>query len=191
MTTPTRPVLRYHGGKWRLAPWILTFLPPHRSYVEPFGGARFSFLAANVSDASGSTIFPGSVVRQFGPIRIGFIGMTLKDTRTLVTLAGVAGLTFADEAQTANALVRKLKAAGANAIVLLIHQGGKAPQIFREAGCDGLAGPILDIMDKLDPAISVIVSGHTHQAYTCRVNRGGAERLVQAALYSLPSSLTT
>lgn len=35
----SRPVLRYHGGKFRLAPWILSFFPPHRCYVEPFGGA--------------------------------------------------------------------------------------------------------------------------------------------------------
>lgn len=38
-TSPTRPVLRWHGGKWRLAPWIIAHLPPHRVYVEPFGGA--------------------------------------------------------------------------------------------------------------------------------------------------------
>lgn len=38
MSAPTRPVLRYHGGKWRLAPWIIGFFPPHRVYVEPFGG---------------------------------------------------------------------------------------------------------------------------------------------------------
>lgn len=34
----SRPVLRYHGGKWMLAPWIIDNLPPHRIYVEPFGG---------------------------------------------------------------------------------------------------------------------------------------------------------
>lgn len=39
MTAPTRPVLRWHGGKWRLAPWILDHMPSHRIYVEPFGGA--------------------------------------------------------------------------------------------------------------------------------------------------------
>lgn len=37
--TITRPALRYHGGKFRLAPWVLEFFPPHQAYVEPFGGA--------------------------------------------------------------------------------------------------------------------------------------------------------
>ncbi len=37
--TPNRPVLRWHGGKWRLAPWIIRNFPRHRAYVEPFGGA--------------------------------------------------------------------------------------------------------------------------------------------------------
>ncbi len=39
MTAVTRPALRYHGSKYRLAPWIIDFFPPHRVYVEPFGGA--------------------------------------------------------------------------------------------------------------------------------------------------------
>lgn len=39
MLTPiTRPALRYHGGKFRLAPWIIKHFPPHRVYTETFGG---------------------------------------------------------------------------------------------------------------------------------------------------------
>lgn len=39
IASPQRPALRYHGGKWMLAPWIMAHFPAHRTYVEPFGGA--------------------------------------------------------------------------------------------------------------------------------------------------------
>lgn len=38
MSKPTRPPLRYHGGKWRAADKIIPLMPPHMTYVEPFGG---------------------------------------------------------------------------------------------------------------------------------------------------------
>ncbi|MFN2473025.1 MAG: bifunctional UDP-sugar hydrolase/5'-nucleotidase [Sphingomicrobium sp.] len=149
--------------------------------LEPFKGANFRYLAANVRKEDGETLFDPATVRQIGPVKIGFIGMTLRDTGSLVTPAGVAGLHFEDEATTANALVPRLKAAGADAIVLLIHQGGKVPETFRLDGCEGLSGAILPILDKLDPAIRIVVSGHTHHAYACEIERGGAKRLLTSA----------
>ena len=149
--------------------------------LERFAGARFQYLAANTFRADGSTIFPPSAIRRFGPIKIGFIGMTLKQTSNLVTPSGVAGLRFADEAATANALVPRLRAAGADTVVLLIHQGGKVPESYHLRDCDGLSGDILPILDKLDPAIATVVSGHTHHAYACEIERGGAKRLLTSA----------
>jgi 5'-nucleotidase len=150
--------------------------------LEPFGGAKFRYLAANVVRADGSTIFPAYAIKQVGPIRIGFIGMTLKGTQNLVTPSGVRGLTFKDEAETANALVPQLKAQGADAIVLLIHQGGKTQEFTRGDGCEGLKGDIVPILKKLDPAITTVVSGHTHWAYVCRGTPGIADgRLLTSA----------
>ena len=154
--------------------------------VEPFGGARFRYLAANVVQVDGSTIFPSTGLKTFqtaaGPITIGFIGMTLKGTEHLVTPSGVKGLTFEDEAATANALVPQLKAQGADTIVLLIHQGGKTKQFTTGNGCDGLSGDIVPILKKLDPAIATVISGHTHWAYVCRNTPGIADgRLLTSA----------
>ena len=149
--------------------------------VEPFAGARFRYLAANVVQADGTTVFPATGIKRFGPITVGFIGMTLKGTASLVTPSGVKGLSFADEAATANALVPKLKAEGADAIVLLIHQGGKLPQFTTGNGCDGLYGDILPILPKLDPAITTVVSGHTHWAYVCSGTETGTGRLMTSA----------
>jgi len=154
--------------------------------VEPFAGARFRYLAANVVQADGSTIFPATGLKRFdtpaGAITIGFIGMTLKGTASLVTPSGVKGLSFKDEAETANALVPRLKAHGADTIVLLIHQGGKLPKFTTGNGCEGLYGEILPILGKLDPAITTIVSGHTHWAYVCRgTPQVGAGRLLTSA----------
>jgi 5'-nucleotidase len=149
--------------------------------LEPFAGARFQYLAANVQRDDGSTLFPATAIRQVGPIRIGFIGETLQGTGTIVSPGGVAGLHFAPEAATANALVPQLKAQGADAIVLLIHQGGKVPGSFDEQGCEGLTGDILPILDQLDPAITTVISGHTHNAYACTLQRGGAARLLTSA----------
>jgi 5'-nucleotidase len=134
-----------------------------------YPGAKFQYLAANVVDiATGKTLFPAYAIRNMGGVKVGFIGMTLKDTPSVVTPAGVAGLRFEDEVDTVKKLLPEMRAKGATVFVVLIHQGGetKAKTVL-DKSCPGFFGEILDLSDRLDPAIDVVVSGHTHQEYVC------------------------
>ncbi|MBL6749947.1 MAG: 5'-nucleotidase C-terminal domain-containing protein, partial [Nevskia sp.] len=86
-------------------------------------------------------------------------------TPRIVKHDGIAGLRFDDEAATVNALVPRLKAGGADAIVVLIHQGGATGGWYDDQACPNLGGEIVPIVNALDPAVDVVVSGHTHTAY--------------------------
>ncbi|MCC6926750.1 bifunctional metallophosphatase/5'-nucleotidase [Novosphingobium sp.] len=147
-----------------------TQLKPCR--IEQFSGARFAFLAANSIEPDGKTLFAPSAIRTFGKgkrrVKVGLIGITLKETADLSSREGLQGIRFADEADTVNALVPKLKAQGADAIVLLIHQGGYTKGDVPDPGaCPNLTGAIRPILDRLDTRVDVVISGHTHWSYVC------------------------
>lgn len=67
--TITRPALRYHGGKFRLASWILQFIPPHSTYVEPFGGAASILLQKPIAPAECYNDLDDRIVRFFRVLR--------------------------------------------------------------------------------------------------------------------------
>ena len=135
----------------------------------PFKGAAYQYLAASTVDvATGKTVFPPYHVKTFQGIPVAFIGLTLEATPTMVVPAGVAGLKFRNEAETVNALVPELRAQGIEAIVVLIHEGGIPAGDYNE--CPGISGPIVDVVKKLDKAVDLVISGHTHRAYNCRID---------------------
>jgi len=146
----------------------------------PFEGARFAFLAANVQDAvSKKTLFAPYAIKTFGKVRVAFIGMTLKETPTIVSPSGVAGLEFTDEAAAVNALIPKLRARGVKAVVVLIHQGGTQPVTQAADTINACVGnlqgtPLAPIVNQLDNEVDLVISGHTHQAYNCLLpNKNG------------------
>ncbi len=149
-----------------------------------FKGADFDYLSANVFfENTRQTLLDPYTVKKFkNGQRIAFIGMTLEATPNIVTKAGVEGLTFTDEVETANALVPKLRKQGIESIVVLLHEGGfpTDPRAFNS--CPGISGPVTDIAKNLDPAIDAVISGHTHNAYNCSINDpAGKPRLVTSA----------
>lgn len=149
-----------------------------------FAGARFGFLAANVLDTqSGETVLPGVGIKDFLGNKVAFIGMTLEGTPTIVSPSGVAGLQFKDEADTVNALIPQLKAKGIQSIVVLIHEGGAAAGGAN--ACEGVSGAIVDIVRRLDAAVDLVISGHTHSAYNCLLpnSAGHPVRVTSAGQY--------
>lgn len=69
MSGRKRPLLRWHGGKWRLAPWIIAQFPPHRIYVEPYGGAASVLLRKPRTYGEIYNDLDGDVVNLFRVLR--------------------------------------------------------------------------------------------------------------------------
>ena len=148
---------------------------------QPYAGADFQWLAANVvRKDNGQSLLPATSVKTVNGVKIGFIGMTLKATPTLVSPAGVATVDFKDEVETANLQAQALKKQGVKAIVVLIHEGGYQAGTYGQ--CLGVSEPISTIATQMTPEVDLIISGHTHQPYVCSFpDPAGNPRLVTSA----------
>jgi 5'-nucleotidase len=140
-----------------------------------FRGAKFRFLGANVAwEDSGRTIFPAYSIKRFDGVKVGFIGMTLEGTPNIVSPSGVAGLRFLDEADTANRYANELRRRhGVKAVVVLLHEGGVQTGPSEAIGpntCNGISGPIVDIVNRTTSQVDLFVTGHTHTAYNCVID---------------------
>jgi 5'-nucleotidase len=133
---------------------------------DPWLGAKFAYVSANVVNTSdGSNLLPPLVIKLVQGVPIAVIGAVLKQTPTIVTPTGVAGLSFLDEADAINAYVPGLKAAGIHTIIVTIHQGGFQSSYNGPTNPAAVlsSGPeITDIVNRLDDEVDVVISGHTH-----------------------------
>ncbi len=154
--------------------------------VPVFPGASFKYLAANVIRLdNGETLFPAYSVREFNGVKVGFIGIALQSTPTIVVPSGVAGLEFQAEVATINHYVKVLKdTQGLKAIVVILHDGaGAGPTIN---SCNTSDPFFANVVMKIDPEVDALITGHTHNAYNCevQVKKNYAPMLVTSAGYN-------
>jgi 5'-nucleotidase len=141
-----------------------------------------------LDEATGEPMLPPyQVFHTPTGLRVALIGVVTETTPTIVAPTGITDVEFVDEADAVNDWVPVLQKKGIEAIGVLIHEGGGAtgPAALDPNGCDELQGPVVDINDRIDPAVDLVVSAHTHQAYNCLLPvAGGEPRLVtQAGFY--------
>lgn len=134
-----------------------------------FEGAHFRYLAANiVNESTNATVFPAYNITCVRGVPIGFIGVTLKDTPSIVAPSGVKGLKFLDEAETVNKYARELKKMGVRTIIVIVHDGGSQKGLYNES--QNMSGPIVDLVKATDNEVDIFVTGHTHQAYNAIID---------------------
>jgi 2',3'-cyclic-nucleotide 2'-phosphodiesterase (5'-nucleotidase family) len=138
--------------------------------------ANFPFLGANIVETAtglNPSWVRGTHVFEFGTLKIGVIGIELKETPELVSAGATAGLTFLDEVETIRKESQRLNAQGIRIQVVLIHQGtangrnavdGNAPVPWD--------GPIMTIANGIQSTtVDVIVAGHTHRVSNVMAGR--------------------
>jgi 2',3'-cyclic-nucleotide 2'-phosphodiesterase (5'-nucleotidase family) len=131
------------------------------------GSARYPFLAANISDPTGTTRPPWIqpwVVLDRGGQKIAVIGVANAGTATSTAPWNVRGLRFGDPAAAVKRVLPQVRAAGAQVVIVLAHEGA----VCEAGACSGEA---VTMARKLDSgSVDLVVAGHTHRAVRTVVN---------------------
>ncbi|MBM7690801.1 5'-nucleotidase [Peribacillus deserti] len=141
---------------------------------QPFDGADFPFISANVRDAkSGKLITKPYIIKQIPDgkgqdIPVGFIGLTITDTITGTTSFQEGNLTVDPLLESANRYAKELQNLGVESIVAVVHEGGSAGGYYQ--GCSNQRGPVFDFARDASSAIDAIFTGHWHAAFNCSID---------------------
>ncbi|MGN2639635.1 bifunctional metallophosphatase/5'-nucleotidase [Nocardia takedensis] len=149
----------------------------------PFTGAKFPYLAANVTDTTGH-LPPGLrawTMLGVGGRKIGVVGTVTRETAQIVMPEGIRGYSFGDQVAAINAAVPAMRAAGAEAIVALVHDGGAQRAADPDYnGCADMSPEVTTLATGADPAVRAIFTAHSHQSYVCTIE---GKVVSQAASY--------
>jgi len=165
-------------------------------------GAAFDYIGANVlfknrherSDALsalgnspqikklladwGVPALPPVSIKRVNGVPIGFIGLVTQTTPTIVTAEGIKDIKFVDEVKAANVASKLLQLVGVKAQVVLVHEGDQVTPEQSPDACSAIPGAGSRIATQVDPEIDIVLSGHSHQAYLCKVkDPKGRDRL--------------
>jgi 2',3'-cyclic-nucleotide 2'-phosphodiesterase/3'-nucleotidase/5'-nucleotidase len=149
--------------------------------------ADFAWLGANIfvkgTDTLPSWVEPTALVRLPGcdagapvcdSVTVGIIGIATEQTPTVTRPSNVASLTFGDEAEAIERWVPRLRARGADFVIVTAHSGAFCSREDPSRGCEG---EIVDVARRLSERPDLIVSGHTHSQVNAVIN---GVRIVQA-----------
>jgi 5'-nucleotidase len=158
------------------------------SGVPEFTGADFKYLTANVVRLDkDKLLFKAYTVNKIGGVKVGFIGVSLESTPTIVVPSSVEGLEFTAEVAAINEYAKMFKdEMGIQAIVVLLHDGAGLVDSVNPNKCN-LSDPfITNVAMNLNPEIDVLITGHSHNAYNCQiqVNPNYDPMLVTSAGYN-------
>lgn len=134
-----------------------------------YAGADFQYLAANVLGPNGKSIFPPYAVVNLQGTKIGIIGVVTTETPTIVMPSQVAGLTFLPETETVNKYAAELRQRQVNTIIVLLHAGNSSSGPTNNTCPASLDSGFESMVSGMDPAVKVVISGHSHAAYNCKI----------------------
>ncbi|GAA3530833.1 bifunctional metallophosphatase/5'-nucleotidase [Nonomuraea rosea] len=117
----------------------------------------------------GVPALPPVSIKWMNGVPIGFIGLVTQTTPSIVTSEGIKDLKFVDEVKAANVASKLLKLVGVKAQVVLVHEGDQVTAGQSPDACSAIPGAGNRIATQVDAEVDLILSGHSHQAYMCKV----------------------
>lgn len=135
------------------------------SEANPNGGAEWEYIAANLDEPGTADEIAPSWTTDVAGVTVGFVGAVTEHLPSLVNPAGIAGLEVTDIVGATNEEAAELKAAGADVVVLLVHEG--APGTDCATMDDDPTSDFGSIVTGVGADVDAIVSGHTHLNYSC------------------------